>query len=193
MWQTLNPDSYTQNQISILGTRTNQPGAVEGPSSPLTPFRRTSGEFWNSNSVRRHRDFGYTYPELADYGMVPDYLSKRSLSSRIPHAQGLVKDHKYYEWTADIRINKYIAAGPYLINIYIGAPGTDDWTEDPNFVGSYYVFSKNGTCHDCTKDAMITGSVPLTNVLIQCAKNGHITGLVSAGLSQSSMPQTHFV
>lgn len=92
----------------------------------------------------------------------------------------LVHGHKYHEWAANIRINKFAAEGSFLINVFIGAPSEGvHWTQDPAFVGTYYVFSKNGTCEDCNREAMVTGSVPLTNVLIECAKNGHITDLVS--------------
>ncbi|KAK6355091.1 hypothetical protein TWF696_004215 [Orbilia brochopaga] len=188
---------------SSFPTRTTSPGTVEGANSPLSPFHQYQNTYWTSAKVRDTRTFYYTYPELADAGTVPDYrlrsrlriridmlyganaprnqlradAAKRSLEGRANTPQ-LVKDHKYHEWASNIRLNKYVAGGPYLVNIYVGEPTKGvEWTDDPNFAGSYYLFSKNGTCMSCTPDAVVTGSVPLTDTLIKCAKNGHIKDL----------------
>ncbi|KAJ6261097.1 Tyrosinase [Drechslerella dactyloides] len=202
MWQTLNPNSYTVGQTASFATRTTSPGFVEDANSNLVPFHQSQDSYWTSNKAKDTRSFFYTYPELADAGTVPAYRLRSRLRVRIENLYGanapqnqlrtnekrslegrantpqLVKDGKYHEWTTNVRLNKYVAGGPYLINFYVGEPTEGvEWTDDPNFAGSYYLFSKNGTCMGCPPESVVTGSVPLTDILIQCAKNGHIQDL----------------
>ncbi|KAK6539639.1 hypothetical protein TWF694_009845 [Orbilia ellipsospora] len=205
IWQTLNPDSYTTSQVSLFGTRTIEAGSTENVGTDLKPFHRTQSAFWTSALVKNHTVFWYNYPELSDMGTVPDYrlrsrlririqalygssapqstlrdtaTSKRALQNRAGNTPQLVRDKKYHEWTTNVRINKYVTPGSYLINIFIGEPTKGLlWTDDPNFVGSFYIFSMNGTCHGCAPKSIITGSVPLTKLLIACAKQGHINDL----------------
>ncbi|EWC46726.1 hypothetical protein DRE_03971 [Drechslerella stenobrocha 248] len=110
-------------------------------------------------------------------------LLKRSLEKRTGEPQ-LMQGNKYHEWAANIRLDKYSAGGPYLINLYVGEPkSVHNWTNDPNFVGSYYLFSKNGTCMGCKPNSIVTGSVPLTEALMRRVDNGDIESLEPANVT----------
>ncbi|RVD88729.1 uncharacterized protein DFL_002904 [Arthrobotrys flagrans] len=101
--------------------------------------------------------------------------SRRSYSGT---GHSLATNGKYHEWAANVRLNKHETGGTYLINIFIENPSNGvEWTGDPNFVGSYYLLSKNGTCDGCSENSLVTGSVPLTHMLITCARGGKLKDL----------------
>src|SRR4051794_12261660 len=109
-------------------------------------------------------------------------LTKRN-GAVCAHSPTLVDNRKYYEWTANIRTDRFAVDGSFLVNIFIGEPSSSkDWTQDPTFVGTYGLFSKNNTCVTCKDQSLpafiAAGTVPLTSALIACAKNGHIASLV---------------
>ncbi|KAK6503306.1 hypothetical protein TWF481_008331 [Arthrobotrys musiformis] len=194
MWQVLNPNAWTTPQVTIFGTRANAPGSTEHSATGLSPFYRYPHTQWTSNTCRNTRNLYYTYPETdgvsaadlrvrvqrlyggtAPQNQVRGGASKRAYSG---NSNSLVSNGKYHEWSANIRLNKRQTAGTYLINIFIGNPTNGvEWTSDPNFVGSYYLLTKNGTCNDCSENALVTGSVPLTHMLIDCARGGKLKDL----------------
>lgn len=53
------------------GTFVIEAGTVEDVNTPLYPFHRSDdpNDFWTSGSSRSTRDFGYTYPEIQDWGV----------------------------------------------------------------------------------------------------------------------------
>ncbi|KAF3218113.1 hypothetical protein TWF106_007708 [Orbilia oligospora] len=188
----LNPNSWTTSQPTLFGTRSNPPGSVENAATPLAPFYKWPSTPWTSNTARDTKYFYYNYPETnglsADDlririqqlygGTAPQNQVRGGASKRSYSASSLVSDGKYHEWSANIRLNKHQTSGTYLIHIFIGAPSNKvEWTEDNNFVGSYYLLTKNGTCSDCSDNALVTGSVPLTHMLIDCARGGQLKDL----------------
>ncbi|KAK6520900.1 hypothetical protein TWF506_001142 [Arthrobotrys conoides] len=192
MWQVLNPNAWTSPQTTLFGTRSNPVGSVENAATPLAPFYKWPSTPWTSNTARDTKYFYYNYPETnglsaADLrtriqqlygGTAPQNQVRGSASKRSYSASSLVSDGKYHEWSANIRLNKRQTSGTYLIHIFIGDPSNGvQWTSDPNFVGSYYLLTKNATCSDCSDNALVTGSVPLTHMLINCAKGGQVKDL----------------
>ncbi|KAF3120916.1 hypothetical protein TWF569_002858 [Orbilia oligospora] len=188
----LNPNAWTTSQPTLFGTRSNPPGSVENAATPLAPFYKWPSTPWTSNTARDTKYFYYNYPETnglsaADLririqqlygGTAPQNQVRGGASKRSYSASSLVSDGKYHEWSANIRLNKHQTSGTYLIHIFIGSPTNGvEWTSDPNFVGSYYLLTKNGTCSDCSDNALVTGSVPLTHMLIDCAKGGQLKDL----------------
>ncbi|KAK6351377.1 hypothetical protein TWF718_004538 [Orbilia javanica] len=195
MWQVLYPNSWTSSQVTLFGTRTNPAGSREDSTTGLAPFYRWPNTMWTSNTARNTRNFYYTYPETDNTtpaalrtriqqlygGTAPQNQVRGSATKRSSYAGGgksLVSGGKYHEWAANIRLNKYDTSGNYLINIFVGNPSNGvEWTSDPNFVGSYYLLTKNGTCVGCSENSLVTGSIPLTHMLIDCARGGKLKDL----------------
>jgi tyrosinase len=53
------------------GTFVLQAGTIEDVNTPLYPFHRSdnSNDFWTSTTSRSTKAFGYTYPEIKDWGV----------------------------------------------------------------------------------------------------------------------------
>lgn len=53
------------------GTFVLQAGAIEDVNTPLYPFHSSnnSKDFWTSKTSRSTKAFGYTYPEIKDWGV----------------------------------------------------------------------------------------------------------------------------
>lgn len=76
IWQAIYPHSFTTTQVNQYGTFTNAPGENENRQTPLTPFHYDkNGTFYTSNTARYTRHFGYTYPEIIDWGVNSTQLS----------------------------------------------------------------------------------------------------------------------
>ncbi|KAF7188991.1 Tyrosinase [Pseudocercospora fuligena] len=67
MWQALNPNQYGASQVAPHSTWTIAQGSTQNAQSPLTPFKKADGSFWNTNDVRSTTSaFKYTYPEFSN-------------------------------------------------------------------------------------------------------------------------------
>ena len=65
IWQTLHPNAWVAPTRSLTNSYTIRRGQTLSASTALTPFFSSeNGTFWDSNGVRDHTKFGYTYPEL---------------------------------------------------------------------------------------------------------------------------------
>jgi tyrosinase len=71
LWEVLNPNSYVEPMADTYGTFVIEAGTAEDINTPLYPFRRSDdpNDWWTSDSSRSIRDFGYTYPEIQDWGV----------------------------------------------------------------------------------------------------------------------------
>ena len=71
LWEVLNPNSYVEPMGDTYGTFVLEAGTVEDVNTPLYPFHRSDdpNDFWTSGNSRSTRDFGYTYPEIQDWGV----------------------------------------------------------------------------------------------------------------------------
>ncbi|KAH8692093.1 tyrosinase [Talaromyces proteolyticus] len=71
LWEVLNPDSYVEPMADAYGTFVIPAGGIEDVNTPLYPFHRSDdpNDWWTSVSSRSTRDFGYTYPEIQDWGV----------------------------------------------------------------------------------------------------------------------------
>ena len=79
IWQAIHPDSYTTPEPDAYGTYTNAPGGVEDVNTPLTPFRSDDGgSLYTSATARSTRAFGYTYPEVVDWGLNASLLASNT-------------------------------------------------------------------------------------------------------------------
>ncbi len=76
IFQALNPGSYVGSQANRAGTFTTAPGTIENVNTALTPFHSDAGTaLYTSANVRSTRSFGYTYPEVRDWGVTAAQLS----------------------------------------------------------------------------------------------------------------------
>ena len=79
IWQAIYPNSYTTAEADAEGTFTNAPGETEDVKTPLTPFHSDSvGTLYTSATARLTRPFGYTYPEVVDWGVNATQLSSNT-------------------------------------------------------------------------------------------------------------------
>lgn len=79
IWQAIYPSSYTTAEVDAEGTFTNAPGETEDVNTPLTPFHSDSaGTLYTSATVQSTRPFGYTYPEVVDWGVNASQLSSNT-------------------------------------------------------------------------------------------------------------------
>jgi tyrosinase len=77
IWQAINPNSYlTTSQANQFGTFTIAPGALDDVNTALTPFHSDAGTgLYTSVTARSTRSFGYTVPEVRDWGLTPAQVS----------------------------------------------------------------------------------------------------------------------
>ncbi|KAL9136330.1 MAG: hypothetical protein Q9175_002475, partial [Cornicularia normoerica] len=79
IWQAINPNSYTTAEVDAEGTFTTAPGQTEDVNTSLTPFHSDSvGTLYASATARSTPPFGYTYPEVADWGVNATQLSSNT-------------------------------------------------------------------------------------------------------------------
>ena len=70
LWQAVNPDSFITSEVNSVGTFTEAPGFTENISSHLTPFHSDAdGSFHTPATARPIAPFGYSYPEIVDWGV----------------------------------------------------------------------------------------------------------------------------
>lgn len=91
IWQAIYPNSYTTPQPDAYGTFTNLPGGTEDVNTrmptdaysdppltcaALTPFHSDrSDTLYTSATARSISSFGYSYPEIQDWGVNASQLS----------------------------------------------------------------------------------------------------------------------
>lgn len=196
LWQTLHPSSYGANQAMFHTTWTIPAGAVQGPTSPLEPFYRSSSTFWTTQTVKDWTVFHYTYPEFADsdgsqasiskyvnnlYGPGATATAGSSKRSIFNFANGaLASNGSAYEYVANIQAPRYALNGTYLIMLFMGAPASEDptaWMTDENLIGPMGVLSQQDMTE---KEVTITGSIPLTRMLNQKLGSGALAELTEA-------------
>jgi tyrosinase len=75
MWQAINPNTFVTSQASSNDTVTTAEGTIENIRTALTPFWKSSNDFYNSSDVRRTEPLGHAYPETQpwNYQSTRDY------------------------------------------------------------------------------------------------------------------------
>lgn len=125
IWQAIYPDSYTTAEADAEGTYTIAPGDTEDVNTALTPFHSDSmGTLYTSATARSTRAFGYTYPEVVDWGVNATQLSAntraalnnlynptgsistRSLSTKRDNSTAPYSNTTEYEYYINIRVPK---------------------------------------------------------------------------------------
>jgi len=190
LWQAIYPDEY-------LPTISSDGGPTE--NTELYPFRKTENEYWTSKSARDTKAFGYTYPELVKssqqsvtaavntlYGPMSTAAlngkRKRDLSATNNTSRKEDPDYvcpttasaTYNEYHVRIKISNTAAYGSFKVNIFLGKPSyyNNHYTRDPNFVGSFNVFTAASRSKSHKK--MVKGTVRLTKALYKLVATGKL-------------------
>ncbi|MCJ1407940.1 hypothetical protein MMC19_002011 [Ptychographa xylographoides] len=164
IWQALYPSSFTVPQPNQYGTYTNQPGEIENADTPLTPFSsNVNGTLYTSNTVRHTKSFGYTYPEVVDWGVNATQLSANvrrtinalydysdDVTSRSESGVTLAKRSRRSvsiktadrEWAINVRTDTTRLTTALFIHFYLSLPPPDPaaWSSSPTLVASLPIF-----------------------------------------------------
>ncbi|KAF7890194.1 hypothetical protein EAF00_008509 [Botryotinia globosa] len=112
-----------------------------------------------------------------------DFESEIGKSSE---AAATTRPIKYREYIANIRAPKHILHQTYRVRIFLGDFNSDPttWATEQSTIGTFSSFGKNPEttgCGKCIKDEarslMISGTVPLTPILLKLYKNGDLGSL----------------
>ncbi|KAL8681644.1 MAG: hypothetical protein Q9186_002241 [Xanthomendoza sp. 1 TL-2023] len=189
LWQAIYPDSQFTSQISAFKTFTNDAGKIEDANTPLTPFHSDdSGTLWTSNSAWSTKTFGYSYPEIVDWGVNSSQLSsnvksrlnaiynptsttsKRSVSGADASSElGLSPNTTSTQWFANIRVSKSDIASPFFVHLYLGPAPADSstWSFAPNLIGSHSVIDSSMlSTADAGPPTTLYGQLPLNHALL---------------------------
>ena len=195
IWQALNPNSFNINQKNNAGTYSIAAGTVETASTTLPPFHiKADGSRFTSNTARYTKTFGYTYPEIQDWGKTAAQLTKdvkakiRSLydpngalgrrrrntePSQLPDGETppldvaqVIQNGVYRQWQINIRANKFELDSSYTIYTFFGEPCADsrNWATSENFAGSFPVLRTQG--NPSGAPMTVYGVLPITRKLI---------------------------
>ncbi|PGH19033.1 hypothetical protein AJ79_00067 [Helicocarpus griseus UAMH5409] len=180
IWQFLNQEQWFTDTTEILrdaaGNMLDKDGNVVqdeskamritvGPNTPLAPFRNKNSNFYDSNDVRNHTVFNYTYPELQAWNYPSVDAHKKAVLTYLnqtygKNKQGLLKKKRATQTeTLEVVVNvsfyKFLFSGmPFNIKIHIQYGDKKDPVKD--FIGNVYNFSAPSTsdgkevCSNCT-------------------------------------------
>ncbi|QSZ31852.1 hypothetical protein DSL72_001421 [Monilinia vaccinii-corymbosi] len=108
-----------------------------------------------------------------------------------PEASTTVEPIKYREYIANIRAPKHILHQTYRVRIFLGDFNSDPttWATEQATIGTFSSFGKDPEttgCGKCIRDEarslMITGTVPLTPILLKLVKSGDLGSLETANV-----------
>lgn len=194
MWQVLHNASYVEPMVAVEPTRTIEVGNVQNSETELTPFWVNKTHLWNSNMVRDHEVFGYTYADVATkkradvIAVINDLYASYSPATmavqsegrrRIPLARRLVHNGTYWEWTANIQVNKYALGSSFTVHLFLGdvPPESASWQLASNRAGSLGIFAGYPLTVRPPKGQPISGTVPLTWALVGLVRSGELQSL----------------
>ncbi|KAI4602674.1 hypothetical protein KJ359_007892 [Pestalotiopsis sp. 9143b] len=202
MWQVVYNDSWVEPSQAVLPTRTIRTGDNQTSLSDLTPFYHNGTHFWNSDEVRDHKVFGYSYAGVvsgnrSDVNAVinrlyggdkPTMSSKRNArvaqrnsSSRPPKKIStdiITGNDVYREWIANIRVNKFALGASFTIHLFFGrAPKySGKWMSPESSMGMLGVFA-GGHAHGDMDPLQVSGTIPLTSALAGLVSSGELSSM----------------
>lgn len=134
---------------------------------------------------------------------------RRELPGTVSHianntVEGLQVNGKYRQYVANILSQKFALSGTYAIFLFIGDYDEDPstWATSPNLVGTHTVFaalssaavvSNNQTISRRDKpDIQVTGTVPLTSMLLVKAQNGDLNSMSPSAVEDYLKDNLHW-
>jgi tyrosinase len=206
MWQMVYNSSYVEPMPAILPTRTISTGDVQDLSTDLTPFYFNETSFWNSDQVRDHRVFGYSYADVdsgnrtdviavinklyTDFSPASMNISQLSHNtnsnamSRNTQLEGrtlaglILTDGDYREWIANVRVNKHALKASFSIYLFFGKipDAPSEWEFAKNMVGAFGVWAGHHS-QAGMGSLQVSGTIPLTSALVGSVSAGKLAGL----------------
>ena len=123
IWQAIYPNSYTTPEINSEATYTNAWEEIEDVNTPLTPFHADSaGTLYTSATARYTRSFGYTYPEVMDWGVNATQLSSstRAALNNLYNPTGSISTRSVFTKRTDPTVPYMNTTGyEYYINVRV--------------------------------------------------------------------------
>ncbi|KAL9011382.1 MAG: hypothetical protein Q9173_003766 [Seirophora scorigena] len=188
LWQAIYPNATVTPQVNAAGSFTEDPGTREDINTPLLPFHSDkSGRLWTSATAWTTRTFGYTYPEIVDWGVDSSQLTsnvkarlnalynpsgstlQRATSTSASNSLQLSPNSMNAQWFANIRVQVSSMTSPFFVHLFLGDPPADPatWSFAPNLVGSHSVLDTS-RLSAAKPDIPITlfGQVPLNHALL---------------------------
>lgn len=185
IWSAINPDSYVIPLKNDQGTFAQPAGTVEDINTPLLPFRNEGSGFHTSATVRDMKSFGYSYPEIVDWGVSATelasnvrtevnklYQRQTSLTLRKSNVRrGSAKRRDWYINFQGLR-NTTTA---FAINFFLENPpaAAKEWATAPNLVVSQIVLPDNSI--DRVAPQAIS-QIPLSFPLELAIRGGKLNG-----------------
>lgn len=188
IWQAIYPSSYVTSQRSIYGTYTNAPGKSEDIDTPLTPFHSDdAGALHTSVTARSTRSFGYTYPEIVDWGVNATQLTanvkarlnalynpsssveRRSSTSSRGNGARRFPNGRNRQWFINIRVDKSAVTSSFFVHFFLGSVSADPagWSFAPNLVGTHSVLDTTiTTAANIDPGTALYGQIPLNHALL---------------------------
>ncbi|KAK6508807.1 hypothetical protein TWF481_003576 [Arthrobotrys musiformis] len=177
-------DSYLEPWLSKTGARMNSTTirntAYFGYGYPEVP---THSYLTNASGLRK-----YAMKQVNDLysGKVSTSSKRKRDSYGTDETEGLdnsVVNNQYYEWRVDVATDRSALNGSYSVHFFLGKPDRDykKWTSQKEFVGDYVVFTHNmetpAGVDPSTINTEITGSVPLTDSMVNAFSNTNLSSL----------------
>lgn len=203
MWQVIYNESWLEPMKAILPTRTINSGDNQTSLTDLTPFYFNETHFWNSDQVRNHKIFGYSYADVVsenrsdviaainrlytDFSPATMHLPKKhdtslnGLAVDVQPRSGMeliIQNSTYREWTATISVNKFAFGASFSVHLFFGhiPRYPAKWELADNKVGTFGIFA-GGHDHANTDSLQIGGAVPLTSALVDLVTSERLPGL----------------
>jgi len=197
IWQAIFPTQYLPTTSS---------NGVPNENTFLYPFRMTETQYWTSKLARDTKAFGYTYPETDNatpasatqavnilYGSnSATFLNQKrkrdlyttnntSTEEDTYKIRPTTYSATYIVYHVRIKISNAAVYGSFTVNIFLGEPSYDEtnFSMDPNYVGSFNVFTAAGISKSHKK--IVQGTVCMTTALYE---------LVAAGKLKDMKPKT---
>lgn len=204
MWQVVHNDSWLEPMKAILPTRTISAGDNQTSLTDLTPFYYNETHFWNSDQVRDHKVFGYSYADVGNGNRSEVVLAINRLYTNFSPAkihlftkeniaglmavrrpptpllsmEAIIHNGTYREWIASIKVNKFAIKTSFSVHLFLGKIPrfSAKWELEDNNVGNLGVFA-GGHTHARTTTLRIGGTVPLTSTLVDQVSEGRLASL----------------
>ena len=130
---------------------------------------------------------GISTPSHGDKnGSAVEHREETSDGHSLIDTSRIAPDGKYREWITNLRVKKHCLSGVFSIHIFLGTVPADikTWVTHENNVGTSSVLGSNPAITNCEKcktdaarDLVVTGVVPLTEVLLDMIAKGELRSL----------------